>query len=150
MVSVGFGCTQVICCQGKEAKFFNSGSFQGSFPGGAVVCLSHPQKQLWEWGMGREGLALPCVLRAGTGTSSPPCMNRKKPLVPVQLLAKSICACFFMTDRSSSIIRMATLKSTKSQSRGGSYLKPWQEQFLRQKHKNNQAYHKHTITHHDF
>lgn len=94
MVSVGFGCTWVICCQGKEAKFQFREFPVPFFPEGAVVCLSHPQKQLWEQGMGREGLALPYVLGAGTRTSSPPCMNRKDSLVPVQHLAKSICACF--------------------------------------------------------
>lgn len=58
MVSVGFGCTRVICCQGKEAKF-QFGEFPVLFffyPEGAVVCLSHPQKQLWEQRLGGEGL----------------------------------------------------------------------------------------------
>lgn len=83
MVSVGFGCTRAICCQGKEVKFQFREFPVLFFPEGAVVCLSHPQKQLGEHGMGREGLALPYVLRAGTRTSSPPCMNKKESLVPV-------------------------------------------------------------------
>lgn len=62
MVSVGFGRTQVICCQGKKSKASIQGVSRAFFPEGAVVCLSHPQKQLWEQGMGKEGLALPYVL----------------------------------------------------------------------------------------
>lgn len=39
MVSVGFGCTRVICCQGKEAKF----QF-GEFP---VLFFFFFQRELW-------------------------------------------------------------------------------------------------------
>lgn len=83
MVSVGFGCTQLICCQGKEAKF----QFR-EFP---VLFF---QRELWfaspthrsscgSEGWVGKGLPFLNVLGAGTRTSSLPCMNRKESLVPV-------------------------------------------------------------------
>lgn len=67
---------------GKGSKVSIQGVSSAFFPEGAVVCLSHPQKQLREREMGREGLSLPYVLGAGTGTSSSPCLSRKESLVP--------------------------------------------------------------------
>lgn len=47
---------------GKESKVSIQGVSRAFFPEGAVVCLSHPQQQLWEQGMGKEALALPYAL----------------------------------------------------------------------------------------
>lgn len=85
MVSVGFGCTRVICCQGKEAKF-QFGEFPVLFfffsRGSCGLPLPPTEAAVGaRAGWGRASLLY--VLGAGTRTSSPPRMNRKETLVPV-------------------------------------------------------------------
>jgi len=138
MVTVGFGCTRVICCQGKRAKFQFREFPVLFFPERAVVCLSHPQQQLWEQGMGKEGLALPYVLGAGSWKRKKlTALHEEKVIAcPCVALSKEHICMFFMIDKNCIDIWMATLKKTKSQPRPGSCLKLWQEQLLSQKYKN--------------
>jgi len=97
MVSVGFGCTQVICCQGKEAKF-QFREFPGLFSRGSCG-LPHPPTEAAVGVRDGEGRACPSLCAESWNKNKLTALHEQKEITyPCVALSKEH-KCAFFHDR---------------------------------------------------